>query len=120
MAANSTCTEPLRIVSGALTIEVGDDADTRLITLHGELDMASSPSLQDELHRSLMSEAERIVLDLGGLEFVDSTGIRCLMLATSRSRGGGDRLRMLPPVDGQVADVLKLTRLGDVLPMIRR
>ena len=57
----------------------------------GELDLVSSPALQEELDRAIASDTEVIVLDLGKLTFMDSTG--CMSWSapssTRTKRAGG-------------------------------
>jgi anti-sigma B factor antagonist len=109
--------EPRRIHAGSLSIEVVTRNHASLATLAGELDMAATPALERELQALLDADVEAVVLDLSKLEFIDSTGLHCLIRATSRSRASGNRLRMIAPPTGQVGQVIALTRVGDVLPL---
>lgn len=88
--------------------------DVYLLTVSGELDLASHQALNDELERAETSEAKRILLDLSRVTFIDSTGICLLVQAHRRSAENGRRLRLLP-VSGHVRDVLELTGLVDYL-----
>lgn len=116
MATSLPAAEPRRIIAGPLTIDVTGVHDECVVRLEGELDMFSSPRLRDELYELLASD-RNVVLDLNELTFTDSSGIRCLMLVASRSRATGDRLRILPPGGGQVAQVLTLTNVDRYLPL---
>lgn len=80
-------------------------SDTYLLTVNGELDLATYEGLNDELVRAEASDAARILLDLSGVTFIDSTGIRTLLMA---SAANGTRLRLFP-VRGQVKKALDLT-----------
>lgn len=84
---------------GTLTLRSLRDADTHAITLSGELDMATAPDLADELQCVEATDARTIMLDLGGLDFIDSTGLRVLLQASARSRADSDRLVLLRPAD---------------------
>jgi anti-sigma B factor antagonist len=88
-----------------------------VFTLGGELDLVSSPILEQELARTLDSEVELVVLDLRPLEFMDSTGLHVVLAAQQRLRESGRRLAL---VKGgvQVHRVLELTGLGDVLTIV--
>jgi anti-anti-sigma factor len=55
----------------------------------GDLDIAGAPELEETLSLALASDAE-IVIDLRGLEFVDSTGLRTLVQAPHAE--GGERI----------------------------
>jgi anti-sigma B factor antagonist len=50
-----------------------------LIALRGELDLASAPKLERELHAALAAANGPIVVDLSDLQFMDSTGLRTLI-----------------------------------------
>jgi anti-sigma B factor antagonist len=82
-------------------------ADVYLLKVAGELDLASYEALSGELARAEASDAKRILLDLSGATFIDSTGVRALVEATTRTNGEDGRLRLFP-VQGQVRRVLEL------------
>ena len=69
----------------------GNDA----IRVSGELDIAARDPLEDELRRAEASDADRIILDLTRLEFMDSSGLRVLLEAEARNRRDGERLAIL-------------------------
>lgn len=76
-----------------------DGMDTVLVVVAGELDIATVPQL-DSVLRDAESVAPRIVLDLGGLEFVASCGARLLMEVDARIRRAGGRLEIERAPDG--------------------
>jgi anti-anti-sigma factor len=97
-----------------MTIRSQTDDDVYLISLVGELDMLSAQSLNAELVRAEDSSSRRIVLDLSGLEFIDSSGLELLVLAKRRSDDAADRLRIRPGRD-QVTRLLALTKIDEYL-----
>jgi anti-anti-sigma factor len=72
------------------TIEIDDD-DARRFRLIGELDLATSPSLLETLS-PLTDQPGDLRLDLAGLEFIDSSGIRALLMI---AEGLGPRGRLI-------------------------
>ena len=52
----------------------------------GDLDARTSPLLTTRLRRVLDARDGRVVLDLGGLRFVDSTGLGALIAVAVRAR----------------------------------
>jgi anti-anti-sigma factor len=83
-------------------------------TVEGELDLSTAPRLQ----AALLSEdgPGDLQLDCGGLRFMDSQGIRTLlMVASARPPGGQLVLQRLTP---QVRRVVELVQLGEA-PGIR-
>jgi anti-sigma B factor antagonist len=76
------------------------------VLIAGELDMASAPELE-ALISQLASHPGEIVLDLKGLTFMDSTGVRLIlrMLELCRENGCGFSLRSLTPQVRRLLDV---------------
>jgi anti-sigma B factor antagonist len=85
---------------------------THTITPRGELDVASSPQLETELLRVEATDAKSIVLDLSGLDFIGSTGVKVIVAADARSRADSNRLVLLRPSDS-VSRVFVICGMGD-------
>ena len=60
----------------------------------GELDLASAPELEESLSLALASDARAIVVDLRGLDLLDSSGLRVLLQAHASETG--DRISFVP------------------------
>jgi anti-sigma B factor antagonist len=105
------------MVPGELTISSRRDGDVHSICLVGELDLATADAVERELERVEATDARSIVVDLSGVTFVSSTGIRLMLSADARSRADADRLslRRGPPA---VHRVFELTGIDDVLPFV--
>ena len=97
-------------------VEVRNTDATTVISVSGELDLASSPALEEELERVAQSDAQLVVVDLRGLEFMDSTGLSVLVRAHQRAEENGRRLGL---VNGsqQVQRLLTLTGVADRLTL---
>jgi anti-sigma B factor antagonist len=80
----------------------------------GRLTMVTAPELRQVVAETVASGRSRIVVDLSGTEFLDSSGLGALIagLKTARQAGGDLRIACLGP---QPATVLKLTNLDRVL-----
>ena len=98
-------------------IDTSLTAGKHVICLKGELDLNGSSQLEAALLEAEHSHAKQIVVDLGELTFVDSTGLAVLVHAACRSAANGDQLRITPG-RGHVARVLRLTHLDTVLPLL--
>jgi anti-sigma B factor antagonist len=98
-------------------IDASLTAGKYVISLKGELDLNGSPQLEAALLEAERSHAKQIVVDLGELTFVDSSGLAVLVHAAGRSATNGDQLRITPG-RGHVARVLRMTRLDTVLPLL--
>jgi anti-sigma B factor antagonist len=104
--------------SSVLNVQVESDGKQVVVRASGELDIASAKALEVELLQAIDSNASAVVLDLGGVTFIDSTGLRLLVFAAAHSRSKGGRLRMLH-VSGQVMQVIEMSGVEDLLPLGR-
>lgn len=101
--------------AGMLTIHTVSEGEARVIRLEGELDLANAGALEEVFDEALATDANRIVVDLGALTFIDSTGI-ALLVTTLALDGDAGRLRFLLSEAPAVARVLKLTGVEERLP----
>ncbi len=74
------------------SIVVSGDARRTVVALHGEFDFAVEEEVLAELDRVLAARTKVLVADLRGLSFVDSSGIRALVVASQRCAEVGCRL----------------------------
>jgi anti-anti-sigma factor len=72
---------------GQLTVSSEREGDVHRISLAGELDLATVHAAEHELERVEATDALSIVVDLRGLAFIDSTGVRIAGQAQARVRG---------------------------------
>jgi len=100
---------------GVLTLRSAREGDVHTISLSGELDLATADDVQRELERIEATDAASIVLDLSGLTFMDSTGVRLLITAHARSRADSNRLSLLRGAPA-VQRVLELSGVDALLP----
>lgn len=78
-------------------IRVDDSRDAiSLIVLNGELDLATSPKLTEAISE-LTERREPVVLDVAGVSFVDSSGVRALIESDQALAARGRRLALLRP-----------------------
>ncbi len=102
---------------GELIVSSRRDGDVHTIALAGELDLATAGRVEQEIKRVEATDARSIVVDLSGLAFMDSTGIRVLVGADARSRAHSERLA-LRRGPAAVQRVIELTGLTDLLPFL--
>jgi anti-anti-sigma factor len=88
-----------------------------VLTLHGELDLATAPLLQGEIDGTEIVDAALVVLDVDDLEFIDSTGLRIVLAAHERSQERGQEFA-LTRGSQQVQRLLSITRVGEHLRIL--
>jgi anti-sigma B factor antagonist len=102
--------EPLQVIESELD-------GVRLLEVLGELDLASAPRLCARLDAARAQRVRRLVVDVGGLAFCDSTGLRALMGAGAEIRVEGGRFAVVCPDDGPVARLFEVTGMRERLPV---
>jgi anti-anti-sigma factor len=88
-----------------------------VITLHGELDMAAAAELEPELDCLLDDAFDVLALDLRGLDFLDSSGLRLILLARNRLLDE-DRRLVLVRGPRAVQRVFEITRMTERLEFV--
>ncbi|MFN2490593.1 MAG: STAS domain-containing protein [Actinomycetota bacterium] len=72
-------------------IEIDETADYRILRPRGDLDVYTVGSLRDALGRMIEEQTPKVVVDLDGVPFMDSSGLGALMGGVRRLREtGGD------------------------------
>ena len=74
----------------------------------GELDIASAAVLEREIHGLRVTRGDRVVIDLRGVDFLDSTGLRLLISLRNSAKRGGYGL-IVAPGPARVQRVFELT-----------
>jgi anti-anti-sigma factor len=101
-----------------LTID-SEGADGRhRLSLRGELDLASAQELEEAVARVCAEGAREAVLDVAGLEFVDSTGLRAILNVKAVCEENHCAFYLTPGRDqihDQVRRLLEITGLIDRL-----
>ena len=100
----------------ALAVHESDVDGVRLLEVFGELDLASAPRLCAKLDAARAQRIRRLVVDLTGVDFCDSTGLRALMGASTALRHSGGRLAVAVLPDGGVARLFDVTGIREALP----
>jgi anti-sigma B factor antagonist len=81
---------------GSLRLNTRVEGDRHTIVLSGELDVASAPVLEEALAEACDSGAHEVVLDMSGLEFMDSTGLRAILRGKARCEDQDCDYRLTP------------------------
>lgn len=102
-----------------LQLEHRQDADGRdVVVVRGEIDVATSASLRDELYAVIDGGSRSLVIDLSGLGFIDSSGLGVLVgsLKHMRERDGRLVISGLRQPALRVFEITGLTELFTLEP----
>jgi anti-sigma B factor antagonist len=89
-------------------------SNAHVLTVAGELDVATAPALRDELDRVSAEGATDAVVDLLAVSFVDSVALGILVDASKRTNAQGGTLRIVCD-DRRIARIMEITGLDRVL-----
>jgi anti-sigma B factor antagonist len=90
---------------------------TAAIALRGEIDLATAPTLAACIDDALTHEPDVVELDMSGVEFLDSAGIRVLIGAHRRLGEDPKRLVLKRP-NAQLRRVLEVTGVDDCVTVV--
>jgi anti-sigma B factor antagonist len=101
-----------------LDFETTRDGTVAVVAPTGELDLSGATVLEAELDRLAEDpELGSVVLDLRGLEFMDSSGLRLVVMADMRAREAGRRFALIRGGE-TVHRVFEITRMSDRLDFV--
>jgi stage II sporulation protein AA (anti-sigma F factor antagonist) len=78
-----------------LTVRVEQDGDALVVSAYGELNLTNVKALDAELRMAIAGDASAVILDLGAVSFIDSAGLRVVLLMAKHSLRNGGRLRLV-------------------------
>ncbi len=91
-------------------------AQASVLELKGRMDIIAAMQYEQAIAAALAAGARRFVLDLGGLEYISSAGLRSL-LATSKKIKQADGQIHICGLKGAVKDVFSLSGFDAILPV---
>lgn len=100
-----------------LEIDVAESGGVRLLHLTGELDMAGVDEFERLLTADQPPETGTFVVDLRDLTFIDSSGLRALVMADKSVRDGAGRLIVVRGPD-RVNQVLEMTGVAQRIELV--
>jgi anti-sigma B factor antagonist len=100
-----------------LTIETREAGDVTHVVLFGEFDLAGIEHFEAALATAEARAPGVLLVDLSGLEFMDSSGLRALVMADQRAREAGRRLAIVPGPP-PVRRVFEITQLDERLDLV--
>jgi anti-anti-sigma factor len=83
--------------------------DVVVVALTGELDVSNAERLEQAIVLEVGNDAAGLVVDLAGLEFMDSSGVHLLFHLADRLTMTGRRLAVIAPEGGSPRRVLELS-----------
>ena len=96
-----------------MTINVERDYELVILEITGRLDTTTAPNL-DTVINELSEDTKELVLDMGGLEYISSAGIRVILSAYKKMTSNQGTMR-ITKANEMVRDVFEMTGLLELL-----
>jgi len=102
---------------GLLAVRTAGRDSGLVVAAVGDLDASTVEVLDEAIRQAEGADAQEIVVDLSGLTFMDSSGLRAILQAHARSQADSNRLRLVRG-PRRVQRVFELTGMDSRLPFI--
>jgi anti-sigma B factor antagonist len=87
-----------------------------VVVVRGELDIATSPQFRELLSDAARENAQPLVVDLTGCDFIDSTGLAALLHGAKPAQNGVSGVAIVS-AGGAVRRMLELTAIDKSIPV---
>jgi anti-sigma B factor antagonist len=110
----------VEIEKGRNSVELGIETSARgatvVVAVTGDVDIHTAPHLQDCLDALVAERRPAVVVDLAGVNFLDSSALGVLIAAQRQLGEAGGELRLAAP-RAHVRKIFQITRLTEVIPL---
>jgi anti-anti-sigma factor len=100
----------------ALSISTTAEGDRSVISVGGEIDVHTCSELEDAVRKAYGSGGAKVVLDVAGVGFIDSSGLRSLITLQQEAAGTEGTLQLRSP-SRPVLRLLEVTGLTAMFPL---
>jgi anti-anti-sigma factor len=104
------------VAADELGVQLEQQGERVVVGAWGELDVSSANEFEVKLRQAIRGSAFGVVLDLGGVTFMDSIGMHVLVSAAGLAHGIGRELVVLRGSE-HVRQVIETSGVDDLLPL---
>jgi len=94
-------------------LRVRTEGETVIADVRGEIDMSNAGEILAALADGTPNHAAGLIVDLSGLDYLDSAGIQLLLRLQSALRSRSQALVLLVPVDSPIRQTFRLAGIGE-------
>ena len=95
-----------------MMIEIKKNAEETVVEVVGRLDTTTAPALDKTINEDI-GETKNLILDLKGLEYISSAGLRVLLSAQKKMKQKGSMI--VKNVCAEIMEVFEITGFADIL-----
>lgn len=103
--------------SDAIHVEVKATPDGAILSPVGEIDLGRAPSFREHLFSAQQKKPRRLIVDLGQVPYMDSSGVATLVEAMQTARRSGCKL-VLCNMQARVRSIFEIARLDSVFTIV--
>jgi anti-anti-sigma factor len=104
-------------VTELVELEIEERDEVVVAHVRGELDIADASSMGDRIQAAMPTSARTLVVDLGDLEFIDSSGVAMLFALARRLGSRRQELRVVAASGQPVSRVLEIVKFDHAAPV---
>ena len=97
------------------TVEESVDDDTQLVAVHGDVDLKTARQFRDALDEAGQDGKPRLIVDMGEVPFMDSSGLAALIGAQKAVR---DRTQLIVICPDNLRRIFEVTRLDSIVTVV--
>lgn len=97
----------------SLVVQIQTKDGVQYVLPKGDVDMTASPTLRTELKKAQSSRPQRLIIDLTGVPYMDSSGVATLVEAMQIARKNSTRMVLCGMTD-KVRSIFEIARLDTV------
>ena len=99
-----------------LSLATRSEGDRTVVEVGGEIDVYTAPKLREQLIDLVNAECYRLIVDMEGVDFLDSTGLGVLVGGLKRVRAHDGSLRLVCTQE-RILKIFRITGLTKVFPI---
>jgi anti-anti-sigma factor len=88
--------------------------DVCILQPAGRLDSGSGPQFEDRIAKAMAGDTDKLLLDLAGLEYISSAGLRIVLHTAKQMKAKGGRL-VLCSLSDQIREVFDISGFSSIL-----
>jgi len=103
--------------NNSVITQTEDLPDGKYVALSGDVDLSRSPELRHGLLEMAKQKPQRLVIDLAGVPYMDSSGVATLVETLQAQRKGGGKM-VLCNLQPKVLSIFEIARLNMVFTIV--
>ncbi|MFD1172161.1 STAS domain-containing protein [Oceanobacillus picturae] len=99
-----------------LVIDVVEESNKSVVNLSGEIDAYTAPNLKESLLPLTQKEGNAVEVDLGNVNYMDSTGLGVFISALKSTKENGSEMKLVN-IQDRVLRLFKITGLDEIMDL---